>query len=140
MKMYKRIFGVLLCLCMLLGAVSLASAEEDGATGSGAETGGNTGHSHALCFCYGTGTACTDPNHDSHSDVSFDKKLSQGEDGTLYIGADKWEYDSGWGGYMLGTGTYYLSTDLTLDHGIRIKNSGGGSYPLPQWKYSYVYK
>lgn len=122
MKMYKRIFGVLLCLCMLLGAVSLASAEEDGATGSGAETGGNTGHSHALC--YGTGTACTDPNHDSHSDVSFDKKLSQGEDGTLYIDESKWEYVDNIG-YVLPAGTYYLGTDLTLDYKIRISNSGG---------------
>lgn len=116
----KLLLTLTLCLCMLLGAVSLASAEEDGATGSGAETGGNTGHSHALC--YGTGTACTDPNHDSHSDVSFDKKLSQGEDGTLYIDESKWEYVDNIG-YVLPAGTYYLSTDLTLDHQIRISNS-----------------
>ena len=118
---YKKLLLTLtLCLCMLLGAVSLASAEEDGATGSGAETGGNTGHSHALC--YGTGTACTDPNHDSHSDVSFDKKLSQGEDGTLYIGDQVWTYEHNVG-YILPAGTYYLGTDLTLDHQIRISNS-----------------
>lgn len=118
----KLLLTLTLCLCMLLGAVSLASAEEDGATGSGAETGGNTGHSHALC--YGTGTACTDPNHDSHSDVSFDKKLSQGEDGTLYIDESKWEYVDNIG-YVLPAGTYYLGTDLTLDHQIRISNSSG---------------
>lgn len=116
----KLLLTLTLCLCMLLGAVSLASAEEDGATGSGAETGGNTGHSHALC--YGTGTACTDPNHDSHSDVSFDKKLSQGEDGTLYIDESKWEYVDNIG-YVLPAGNYYLGTDLTLDHQIRISNS-----------------
>lgn len=112
MKMYKRIFGVLLCLCMLLGAVSLASADEE-------NTGG---HSHKLC--YGTGTACTDPNHDSHSDVSFDKKLSQGEDGTLYIGEEEWEYSNN-NGYLLPAGTYYLGTNLTLNHKIRISNSSG---------------
>lgn len=123
----KLLLTLTLCLCMLLGAVSLASAEEDGATGSGAETGGNTGHSHALC--YGTGTACTDPNHDSHSDVSFDKKLSQGEDGTLYIDESKWEYVDNIG-YVLPAGTYYLSTDLTLDHRIQISDSNGGSVVL----------
>lgn len=115
MKMYKRIFGVLLCLCMLLGAVSLAGAEEN-TTGGGTGTGENTGHRHVLCY----GTACTDPNHDSHSDVSFDKKLSQGEDGTLYIGEEEWEYSNN-NGYLLPAGTYYLGTDLTLDHEIRIK-------------------
>lgn len=114
MKMYKRIFGVLLCLCMLLGAVSLAGATDD-ITGGG-------GHSHKLC--YGTGTACTDPNHDSHSDVSFDKKLSQGEDGTLYIGEEEWEYSNN-NGYLLPAGTYYLGTNLTLNHKIRISNSSG---------------
>lgn len=125
---YKKLLLTLtLCLCMLLGAVSLAGAEEDGATGSGAETGGNTGHSHALC--YGTGTACTDPNHDSHSDVSFDKKLSQGEDGTLYIDESKWEYVDNIG-YVLPAGNYYLGTDLTLDHRIQISDSNGGSVVL----------
>ena len=131
MKMYKRIFGVLLCLCMLLGAVSLANAEEDGATGSGAETEGNTGHSHELCA--GLGDNCTDPAHSegNHGDeVTFATKLYQGEDGKLYIGEDEWEYDRGWGGYMLGAGTYYLSTDLTLDHGIQIRDSNGGSVVL----------
>lgn len=126
----KLLLTLTLCLCMLLGAVSLASAEEDGATGSGAETGGNTGHSHALC--YGT-TTCTDPAHSegTHGDeVAFATKLSQGEDDTLYIGADEWEYDSSWGGYMLGAGTYYLSTDLTLDHRIQISDSNGGSVVL----------
>lgn len=129
MKMYKRIFGVLLCLCMLLGAVSLASATEDGGTTEGGQT--EEGHSHVLCE--GLGDNCTDPAHSegNHGNkVAFATKLSQGEDGTLYIGADKWEYDSGWGGYMLGTGTYYLSTDLTLNHGIQIRDSNGGSVVL----------
>lgn len=124
MKMYKRIFGVLLCLCMLLGAVSLASAEEDGATtGGGTGTGENTGHSHALC----AGTTCTDPEHiksGNHGSVTFAKKLHQ-EGGTLYIDEAEWTYDSSWDGYMLGAEIYYLGTDLTLDHGIKIKNSGG---------------
>lgn len=60
----------------------------------------------------------------------FATKLSQGEDDTLYIGADEWEYDSVLGSYMLGAGTYYLSTDLTLDHRIQISDSNGGSVVL----------
>lgn len=110
----KLLLTLTLCLCMLLGAVSLASADEEDA-GS---------HSHALC--YGYGTTCTDPAHSegNHGSVTFATELRQ-DGNTLYIGADEWKYDSSWGGYMLGAGTYYLSTDLTLDHGIRIKNSGG---------------
>lgn len=117
----KLLLTLTLCLCMLLGAVSLASADEEDA-GS---------HSHALC--YGYGTTCTDPAHSegNHGDeVAFATKLSQGEDDTLYIGADEWEYDSVLGSYMLGAGTYYLSTDLTLDHRIQISDSNGGSVVL----------
>lgn len=125
----KLLLTLTLCLCMLLGAVSLASAEEDGATGSGAETGGNTGHSHALCE--GLGDNCTDPAHSegNHGSVTFATELRQ-DGNTLYIGADKWEYDSVLGSYMLGAGTYYLSTDLTLDHRIQISDSNGGSVVL----------
>ena len=117
----KLLLTLTLCLCMLLGAVSLASADEEDA-GS---------HSHALC--YGYGTTCTDPAHSegNHGDeVAFATKLSQGEDDTLYIGADEWEYDSVLGSYMLVAGTYYLSTDLTLDHRIQISDSNGGSVVL----------
>ncbi len=88
------------------------------------------GHSrHPVC----AGPTCTDPAHSegNHGDeVVFATKLSQGEDDTLYIGADEWEYDSVLGSYMLGAGTYYLSTDLTLDHRIQISDSNGGSVVL----------
>ena len=79
-------------------------------------------HSHPIC----EGTECTDPAHNgnNHGSVTFATELRQ-DGNTLYIGNNEWKYDSSWGGYMLGAGTYYLSTDLTLDHGIRIKNSGG---------------
>ena len=126
MKMYKRIFGVLLCLCMLLGAVSLASAEENGATTGGSQTGGSQtgeGHSHKLC----EGTTCTDPAHrdengENHGSVAFATKLYQ-ENDKLYIGEREWEYDSSYDGYKLPAGTYYLGTDLTLNHRIRITNT-----------------
>ena len=106
---------------MLLGAVSLASAEEDGATGSGAETGGNTGHSHALCE--GLGDNCTDPAHNgnNHGSVTFATELRQ-DGNTLYIGNNEWKYEPNVG-YILPAGNYYLGTDLTLDYQIRISNS-----------------
>lgn len=108
----KLLLTLTLCLCALLCMVVTASASEVSV------------HSHRVC----AGPTCTDPAHSegNHGDeVAFATKLSQGEDDTLYIGADKWEYNSGWGGYILPAGTYYLSTDLTLDHRIRIKNNGG---------------
>jgi hypothetical protein len=106
---YKKLLLTLtLCLCALLCTVVTASASDP--------------HSHPIC----KGTECTDPAHNgnNHGSVTFATELRQ-DGNTLYIGADEWKYDSSWGGYMLGAGTYYLSTDLTLDHGIRIKNSGG---------------
>lgn len=120
---HKKLLLILtLCLCMLLGAVSLAGAEEDGATGSGAETGGNTGHSHALCYR----PTCTDPAHSegNHGSVTFATELHQVGD-KLYIGADEWEYNSVLEAYILPAGTYYLGTNLTLNHRIQIQNSGG---------------
>ena len=116
---YKKLLLTLtLCLCALLCMVVTASASEV------------QGHSrHPVC----AGPTCTDPAHSegNHGDeVVFATKLSQGEDDTLYIGADEWEYDSVLGSYMLGAGTYYLSTDLTLDHRIQISDSNGGSVVL----------
>ena len=106
----KLLLTLTLCLCALLCMVVTASASEVSV------------HSHRVC----AGTECTDPAHNgnNHGSVTFATELRQ-DGNTLYIGADEWEYDNNWGGYMLGAGTYYLSTDLTLDHGIRIKNSGG---------------
>lgn len=114
----KLLLTLTLCLCALLCMVVTASASEV------------QGHSrHPVC----AGPTCTDPAHSegNHGDeVVFATKLSQGEDDTLYIGADEWEYDSVLGSYMLGAGTYYLSTDLTLDHRIQISDSNGGSVVL----------
>lgn len=106
----KLLLPLTLCLCALLCMVVTASASEMPV------------HSHRVC----AGTECTDPAHNgnNHGSVTFATELRQ-DGNTLYIGADEWEYDSGWGGYMLGAGTYYLSTDLTLDHRIQIQNSGG---------------
>ena len=106
----KLLLTLTLCLCALLCMVVTASASEVPV------------HSHPIC----EGTECTDPAHNgnNHGSVTFATELRQ-DGNTLYIGNNEWKYDSSWGGYMLGAGTYYLSTDLTLDHGIRIKNSGG---------------
>lgn len=110
----KLLLTLTLCLCALLCMVVTASASEVQNTGS---------HSHELC----KKTVCTNPEHiksGTHGSVTFATELRQ-DGNTLYIGADEWEYDRSWGGYMLGAGTYYLSTDLTLDHRIQIQNSGG---------------
>lgn len=109
----KLLLTLTLCLCALLCMVVTASASDP--------------HSHRIC----EGTECTDPAHNgnNHGSVTFATELRQ-DGNTLYIGADEWKYDSSWGGYMLGAGTYYLSTDLTLDHRIQISDSNGGSVVL----------
>lgn len=110
----KLLLTLTLCLCALLCMVVTASASEVQNTGS---------HSHELC----KKTVCTNPEHiksGTHGSVTFATELRQ-DGNTLYIGADEWEYDRGWGGYILPAGTYYLGTDLTLDHRIQIQNSGG---------------
>lgn len=116
----KLLLTLTLCLCALLCMVVTASASEVQNTGS---------HSHALCE--GLRDNCTDPAHSegNHGSVTFATELRQ-DGNTLYIGADEWKYDSSWGGYMLGAGTYYLGTDLTLDHRIQISDSNGGSVVL----------
>ena len=111
----KLLLTLTLCLCALLCMVVTASASEVSV------------HSHRIC----EGTECTDPAHNgnNHGSVTFATELRQ-DGNTLYIGTDEWKYDSSWGGYMLGAGTYYLSTDLTLDHRIQISDSNGGSVVL----------
>lgn len=111
----KLLLTLTLCLCALLCMVVTASASEV------------QEHSHPVC----AGTECTDPAHNgnNHGSVTFATELRQ-DGNTLYIGADEWKYDSSWGGYMLGAGTYYLGTDLTLDHRIQISDSNGGSVVL----------
>lgn len=111
----KLLLTLTLCLCALLCMVVTASASEVQNTGS---------HSHALCE--GLRDNCTDPAHSegNHGSVTFATELRQVGD-KLYIGADEWEYNSVLEAYILPAGTYYLGTNLTLNHRIQIQNSGG---------------
>lgn len=106
----KLLLTLTLCLCALLCMVVTASASEV------------QGHSHTLCV---TPDTCTNPEHkenESHGDkVTFATELRQ-DGNTLYIGNQVWTYEHNVG-YILPAGTYYLGTDLTLDHQIRISNS-----------------
>ena len=108
----KLLLTLTLCLCALLCMAVTASASEVQNTGS---------HSHALCE--GLRDNCTDPAHSegNHGSVTFATELRQ-EGNTLYIGDQVWTYEHNVG-YILPAGTYYLGTDLTLDHQIRISNS-----------------
>ena len=121
MKMYKRIFGVLLCLCMLLGAVSLASAMEDGGTTEGGQTEGGT-----------TEGSQTHENHPicgkEHKNIGDHKgecpnlewtKLYMDEDGKLCYG-DGTEVTQESKSYMLGEGAYYLSDNVVVSNTIKI--------------------
>lgn len=103
----KLLLTLTLCLCALLCMVVTASASEV------------QGHSHRVC----AGTECTDPAHNgnNHGSVTFATELRQ-DGNTLYIGDQVWTYEHNVG-YILSAGTYYLGTDLTLDHQIRISNS-----------------
>ena len=108
----KLLLTLTLCLCALLCMAVTASASEVQNTGS---------HSHALCE--GLRDNCTDPAHSegNHGSVTFATELRQ-DGNTLYIGDQVWTYEHNIG-YILPAGTYYLGTDLTLDHQIRISNS-----------------
>lgn len=112
MNQKKLLLTLTLCLCALLCTVVTASASEVQNTGS---------HSHALCE--GLRDNCTDPAHSegNHGSVTFATELRQ-DGNTLYIGDQVWTYEHNVG-YILPAGTYYLGTDLTLDHQIRISNS-----------------
>ena len=99
-------------------------------------------HSHALC----EGQPCSDPTHSGSnhgSDVGFVQALSQGTDNKLYINAAEWTADdAGVGadglavmGYRLdgtvaGAKTFYLETDLTLDHPLLIYGGYNASVTL----------
>lgn len=118
MKMYKRIFGVLLCLCMLLGAVSLAGAE-GGQTGGSTGTGENTGHSHENHpICGATHTDIGD--HTSCAPITTWTKLYMDEDGKLYYGDDQLVDDTQGNYYTLGEGNYYLDTNVSVTKEIRV--------------------
>ncbi len=118
MKMYKRIFGVLLCLCILLGAVSLASATEDGGTAGGSQTGSGTTHeNHPIC-----GATHTDiGDHTSPcAPITTWTKLYMKND-VLYYGDNQLVTDdTGYNHYTLGSGNYYLDTDVTVTKVIKI--------------------
>lgn len=103
----KLLLTLTLCLCALLCMVVTASASEVQV------------HSHRVC----AGTECTDPAHNgnNHGSVTFATELRQ-DGNTLYIGDQVWTYNNNVG-YVLPAGNYYLGTDLTLDHQIRISNS-----------------
>lgn len=107
----KLLLTLTLCLCTLLCMVVTASASEVQNTGS---------HSHELC----KKTVCTNPEHiksGTHGSVTFATELRQVGD-KLYIDDNEWTYNNNVG-YVLPAGNYYLGTDLTLDHQIRISNS-----------------
>lgn len=107
----KLLLTLTLCLCALLCTVVTASASEVQNTGS---------HSHELC----KKTVCTNPEHiksGTHGSVTFATELRQVGD-KLYIDDNEWTYNNNVG-YVLPAGNYYLGTDLTLDHQIRISNS-----------------
>ena len=110
----KLLLTLTLCLCALLCMVVTASASEVSV------------HSHLIC----KGTTCTDPAHSegNHGSVTFATELRQ-DGNTLYIGDQVWTYEHNVG-YILPAGTYYLGTDLTLDHRIQISDSNGGSVVL----------
>ena len=121
MKMYKRIFGVLLCLCMLLGAVSLASATEDGGTTEGGQTeegttGGNQTHeNHPIC---GKEHKNIGDHKGECPDLEW-TKLYMDEDGKLCYG-DGTEVTQESKSYMLGEGAYYLSDNVVVSNTIKI--------------------
>lgn len=130
MKMYKRIFGVLLCLCMLLGAVSLAGATDDNIEVGGQTEGGNTTEegqqtheNHPICGAKHTNIG------DHTSEKCFTPnwtKLYMDGDGKLCYGeGQQVTYDSASDYYKLPAGTYYLGTNLTLNSGIQIDSNGG---------------
>lgn len=125
MKMYKRIFGVLLCLCMLLGAVSLAGATDDNIEDGGqTEGGGNTTEegqqtheNHPIC-----GATHTDIGDHTGACSNLEwTKLYMDGDGKLCYGNDQpVDDDTTYNHYTLDAGNYYLDTDVTVTKMIRI--------------------
>ena len=121
MKMYKRIFGVLLCLCMLLGAVSLANATEDGGTTESGQTeegqteGGQTHENHPIC---GKEHKNIGDHKGECPDLEW-TKLYMDENGKLCYG-DGTEVTQESKSYMLGEGAYYLSDNVVVSNTIKI--------------------
>ena len=81
---------------------------------SGGEVKLSDGHSHYLCG----GSTCNGSGHEKEtSKTTFAKEIRQ-ENGKLYIGDEEWKVRDD--RYWLSAGTYYLGTDITPNHKIRI--------------------
>lgn len=109
----KLLLPLTLCLCALLCMVVTASASEVQEH--------SQVHSHLIC----EGTACTDPAHASHSDVTFEKAITMA-DNVLCIDGVKQTPNSNSSDnyeYTLSEGTYYLDGEITLDKGIWIQGN-----------------
>lgn len=109
----KLLLTLTLCLCALLCMVVTASASEVQEH--------SQVHSHLIC----EGTACTDPAHASHSDVTFEKAITMA-DNVLCIDGVKQTPNSNSSDnyeYTLSEGTYYLDGEITLDKGIWIQGN-----------------
>lgn len=109
----KLLLTLTLCLCALLCMVVTVSASEVQEH--------SQVHSHLIC----EGTACTDPAHASHSDVTFEKAITMA-DNVLCIDGVKQTPNSNSSDnyeYTLSEGTYYLDGEITLDKGIWIQGN-----------------
>ncbi len=114
--MKKRILSYLLALalCLTLLPAATASAYYDDYYGSG--------HTHYLCGAgsssydyYGPGSCTCSPKETVKT--NFTTELRQ-KDNTLTKGSDAWSATDS--NYVLDDGTYYLASNLTLEHGILI--------------------
>ena len=119
--MKKRVLSCLmalaLCLTLLPAAAASAYYDDyyDGYYGSG--------HTHYLCgagsssddYAPGSGSCTCSPKETYKT--NFTTELRQ-RDGTLTKGSDAWSATDS--NYVLEGGTYYLSSNLTLEHGILI--------------------
>lgn len=113
--MKKRFLSVLLCLCMVFGSVPVMVRAETEPSGREVTV---KQHTHYLCG----GSTCNRSGHiDESRMTTFAKEIKQ-EGGKLYI--DGSERTATTGFYILSDGTYYLSTDLTLNGYIRIQGKG----------------
>ncbi len=108
--MKKKALCLLLSLAMCLMLLPAATFAEDTQSGE---------HTHALCA---GADECTNPSHSEgdHGEVNFATKLWMKDDGTLMKGDSVWNADGAsfdkW--YTLPSGSYYLGSDLKLEHKI----------------------
>ena len=107
--MKKRFLSALLCLCMVFGLVP--------ATVWAATAGG---HTHYLCCesnCSGVGG-----HTEKNGMTTFATEIKQAN-GKLYKGGEEWNFSNWYGNdcyYLDKKGTYYLSSNITLEFRIRI--------------------